>query len=71
LIVKSRPAKVLWLLYPLVVTFVVMVTGNHWFFDALAGAAVAGTSAVVARHVLSPLWPGAWSWSGGPRQATA
>ena len=31
-----------WALYPLVITFVVMVTGNHWFFDAVVGAVVAG-----------------------------
>jgi hypothetical protein len=71
LIVKRWPAKVLWALYPLIVTFVVMVTGNHWFFDAVAGAVVAGTAALVARHVLSPLWPAAWSWSGGPREVPA
>jgi len=71
LIVRNRVAKVLWALYPLMVTFVVVVTGNHWVFDAIAGAAVAGTSAIVARHVLSRLWPAAWSWSPAPREATA
>jgi membrane-associated phospholipid phosphatase len=71
LIVKRWPAKVFWAMYPLVVTFVVMVTGNHWFFDAVVGAVVAGTAALVARHVLSPLWPAAWSWSGGPREVPA
>ena len=45
--------KVLWALYPLVVTFVVIVTGNHWVMDALAGAAVAATAAIVSAHVLS------------------
>lgn len=71
LVVRNRLAKVLWALYPLAVTFVVLVTGNHWFMDAVAGAFVAGTSALVARHVLSRMWPGAWSWSPAPRQATA
>jgi membrane-associated phospholipid phosphatase len=71
LIVRSRTAKVLWALYPLVITFVVLVTGNHWFLDAVIGAVVAGTAALVARHVLSPLWPAAWSWSAAPRGATA
>jgi membrane-associated phospholipid phosphatase len=70
LIVRNRVAKVLWAIYPLVVAFVVMVTGNHWFFDALAGALVAGTAALVAGRVLSPLW-NAWSWSAGPREAPA
>jgi hypothetical protein len=71
LVVRRRIAKVLWAAYPLLVTFVVLVTGNHWFMDAVAGAAVAGTSALVAAHVLSRLWPAAWSWSPGPREATA
>ena len=71
LVVRNRVAKVLWAAYPVVVTFVVLVTGNHWFMDAVAGAVVAGTSALVATHVLSRLWPAAWSWSAGPREATA
>jgi len=71
LVVRRRAAKVLWALYPLVVSFVVVVTGNHWVLDAVGGALVAGTSALVARHVLSRLWPAAWSWSPGPREATA
>jgi membrane-associated phospholipid phosphatase len=71
LIVRNRVAKVLWALYPLLITFVVLVTGNHWFLDAVIGAAVAGTAALVAGRVLSPLWPAAWSWSGAPRGAPA
>jgi hypothetical protein len=71
LVVRNRVAKVLWSVYPLLVTFVVLVTGNHWFMDAVAGALVAGTSALVAKHVLSRVWPAAWSWSAAPREATA
>ena len=71
LVVRSRVAKVLWAVYPLVVTFVVIVTGNHWFMDAVAGAFVAGAAALVAKHVLERIWPAAWSWSAEPRGATA
>jgi len=71
LVVRRRIAKVLWAIYPLVVAFVVIVTGNHWMMDAVAGAVVAGASALVARHVLSRIWPAAWSWSQMPREATA
>jgi hypothetical protein len=71
LVVRNRAAKVLWGAYPLLVTFVVLVTGNHWFMDAVAGAFVAGTSALVAKHVLERIWPAAWSWSPAPRGATA
>src|SRR6185436_2265015 len=53
LVVRNRVAKVLWGVYPVLVAFVVIVTGNHWFMDAVAGAVVAGTSALVATHVLS------------------
>jgi membrane-associated phospholipid phosphatase len=71
LIVRRPVFKVLWAIYPILIAFVVMVTGNHWFMDVVAGAVVAGSSALVARHVLSRVWPGAWSWSPGPREVPA
>jgi hypothetical protein len=70
LIVKRHVLKALWALYPLLITFVVVVTGNHWVMDAIAGAAVAGMSALVATHVLSRLWPAAWAWQ-APDQPAA
>jgi membrane-associated phospholipid phosphatase len=70
LIVKRKAAKALWVLYPLVVAFVVVVTGNHWVMDALAGAAVAATAALLAKHVLSRVWPAAWAWQPRAREAT-
>ena len=63
LIVRRKIFKALWAVYPLVVTFVVVVTGNHWLMDAIAGAAVAAAAAIVSARVLSPLWPAAWSWA--------
>jgi membrane-associated phospholipid phosphatase len=72
LIVRRKVVKALWALYPLVVTFVVVVTGNHWLMDAIAGATVAAASAIVASRVLSPLWPAAWSWAPrGPAESAA
>jgi membrane-associated phospholipid phosphatase len=71
LIVRRSAFKALWALYPLVVTFVVVVTGNHWVMDALAGAAVAGTAAIVSARVLSRVWPAAWSWVPRGQEATA
>lgn len=62
-------SRALWSVYPLVVLFVIVVTGNHFWFDAAAGAAVAGTSAVAALQ-LARLRPSAWSWRGDQR-ATA
>ena len=69
LIVRRKVFKALWALYPLVVTFVVVVTGNHWLMDAFAGAAVAATAALVSNRVLSRYRAGAWAWA--PREATA
>jgi membrane-associated phospholipid phosphatase len=71
MIVRRRAFKALWALYPLVVTFVVVVTGNHWVMDALAGAAVAGAAAIVSARVLSRVWPAAWSWAPRGQEATA
>jgi membrane-associated phospholipid phosphatase len=71
LIVRRPVFKALWAIYPLMVSFVVIVTGNHWLFDVFAGAVVAGASALVALHVLSRLWPAAWAWEPGAAQATA
>jgi len=71
LIARRKVFKALWALYPLVVTFVVVVTGNHWLMDAFAGAAVAATAAIVSRRVLSRFASGAWAWAPRGREATA
>lgn len=44
-----RVARALALAYPLFVLLVVVATGNHFLFDAAAGAAVAGVALVAAR----------------------
>ncbi|MFD7863360.1 phosphatase PAP2 family protein [Streptomyces sp. NPDC057682] len=38
--------------YPLITVFVVMGTANHYFLDAVAGAAVMGVGALLARPVM-------------------
>lgn len=68
-LVRSRIAKVLWACYPLLVTAVVISTGNHWWFDAAAGALVALTAALVARYVLSRLRPTVWAWDPSAAEA--
>jgi hypothetical protein len=60
-LVRSAWARALWSLYPLVVFFVIVVTANHFWFDAAAGAAVACMAAGTA-HQLARLRPDAWSW---------
>jgi membrane-associated phospholipid phosphatase len=52
---RRRAVKVLWALYPLLITFVVIVTGNHYLTDVFLGALTAGVSALLAARVLPRL----------------
>jgi membrane-associated phospholipid phosphatase len=47
---------------PFVVTFVVMVTGNHFWLDAALGALVAVLSAYAAYAAFARARPEAWAW---------
>ena len=64
-LVKHRWAKVLWAIYPFVVTFVVMVTANHFWLDAALGALVAAFSAYAAYAAFARARPDAWAWRTG------
>jgi small-conductance mechanosensitive channel len=55
-------ARALWAIYPFFVTFVVVVTANHFVFDAVAGVATALVAAVVAQWVMARARPHAWAW---------
>jgi membrane-associated phospholipid phosphatase len=61
-LVRHRWLKLLWGAYPLLVTFVVVVTANHYWIDAALGAMVAGASAWAARSALARMRPAAWAW---------
>jgi PAP2 superfamily len=63
-LVRTAWARALWSAYPMVVLFVILVTANHYWFDAAVGAGVACLAAVTA-HQLARLRPDAWSWRGG------
>jgi hypothetical protein len=69
-VVLSRHAlsRAWWSAYPLIVFFVIVATGNHYWFDAAAGAAVACVAAVAARQ-LARARPDHWAWE--PTQAPA
>ena len=67
---RHAVSKAFWAAYPMLVLFVVVVTANHFWLDAAAGALVAGVSALVAARVLARVRPGAWSWRTAPRTAT-
>ena len=60
--------KVAFACYPLVMLFVVVVTANHFWLDGLAGAAVAGLAALLARGPLTALRPDVWAWRVVPRE---
>ena len=61
-LVRRRVFKVLWSLYPFVVSFVVMVTANHFWLDAALGALVAAVSAYAANAAFARARPEAWSF---------
>jgi len=58
---RRRVARAAWLAYPAVVTFVVVVTANHWWADAALGAATAAVAAAAA-WALAAARPQAWAW---------
>jgi membrane-associated phospholipid phosphatase len=62
MLVKRRVLKALWAVYPLVVTFVVVVTANHYWVDAALGAVVAALSAWAATAAFARVRPEAWAW---------
>ena len=60
-LVKWRALKVFWAIYPLIVTFVIVATANHFIADAVLGALAAGLGALAAR-ALAKTRPGVWSF---------
>jgi membrane-associated phospholipid phosphatase len=62
---RHRLVSVLWLLYPFLMAFVIVVTANHFIVDALLGALTAGASAYGAMW-LARARPAAWRFSAVP-----
>jgi hypothetical protein len=61
-IVRRSWVRAFWAVYPVLMTFVVVSTGNHWVFDAATGALVAAVSAVSA-VLIARARPHAWAWA--------
>jgi hypothetical protein len=61
-LVKWRVTKAFWSIYPLFITFVVIVTANHFWLDAAVGAAVAAASAY-ASAALARARSEAWAFA--------
>jgi hypothetical protein len=62
---QHRIVRVLWLVYPFLMTLVIVVTANHFIVDALLGALTAGASAYGARW-LARARPAVWRFSTVP-----
>ena len=55
-------SRAFWAAWPLLIAWVVIVTGNHYWIDAVLGWGVALTSAVVAHRLFARARPEAWSF---------
>jgi membrane-associated phospholipid phosphatase len=64
-LVRWRVLRVLWLLYPLLMAFVIVVTANHFITDAVLGALTAAASAYAAGW-MARARPHAWRFSTVP-----
>jgi hypothetical protein len=70
-LVRWRPMRIFWAVYPLLVVFVIVVTANHFIADAVLGAVAAGIGALAAR-ALGRARPQAWPFlPSRPAEATA
>jgi PAP2 superfamily len=67
---KHKAVRVFWALYPLLITFVIVSTANHFLADAILGALVAALAAFAA-HLLAQRRPAAWSFKPATATATA
>jgi membrane-associated phospholipid phosphatase len=61
-LVQRRWAKALWLFYPVLITFVVVATGNHYLTDVFLGALTAAASTMLAQRLLARARPDAWAF---------
>lgn len=59
---RWHPVKALWVVYPFVVTFVIIATANHFLLDSMLGALTAAASAYGARW-LARARPTVWRFS--------
>jgi len=65
-LVSHRPARIAWSLYPLLVTFVVVATGNHYLTDVFLGVLTAAASALLAHWLLARARPDVWAFGQAP-----
>jgi PAP2 superfamily len=68
-LVTNRVLKAFWWAYPVLVTFVIVATANHFLMDAVLGALTAALSALAARE-LARTRPAVWHF-GPPSPAVS
>jgi len=62
-LVRRRALRCVWIMYPLLITFVVVATGNHYLTDVFLGAVTAAGSWLLAGRLLARARPEVWSFS--------
>jgi hypothetical protein len=62
-LVSHRSAKIAWFTYPVLVTFVVVATANHFLIDVFLGILTAGVATGLAHRLLARARPDAWAFS--------
>lgn len=65
-LVRRWWVRTLWCLYPLLITFVVVATGNHYFTDVFLGMLTAAISALLAKQLLARARPDVWAFGESP-----
>jgi membrane-associated phospholipid phosphatase len=65
-LVVHRPFKWAWRIYPLLIVFVVVATGNHFFTDVILGGVTALAAAFLSDRLLARARPEAWSFNRTP-----
>jgi hypothetical protein len=65
---RHRLTRIAWSLYPLLVTFVIVATANHFLADAFLGALTAGMAAWAAAW-LARARPAVWTFTSGAQAA--
>jgi membrane-associated phospholipid phosphatase len=61
-LVRRPVLKFLWVLYPLLIMFVVIATGNHYLTDVFLGSMTAVASWLLADRLLARARPDAWAF---------
>ena len=62
IVCRNLISKVLWATWPLLVSWVTIVTANHYWVDAALGWLVALSAALIAQRLLARARPEAWSF---------